>query len=133
MTLFAGFLIAEVGGEQEIRKAEKSWVAAVTARDYTALERILQDKLIYAHSTGAIESKSDYIGRLRSGVQRYDAIEYQNTTVRSHGDAAVAHSIVRMKGESNGRPFNNKLMMIHLWVKQGGQWQLAAHQTTEVP
>jgi hypothetical protein len=50
-----------------------------------------------------------------------------------HGDAAVAHSIVNMKGVSNGKPFDDHLMMLHVWVKQAGAWQLAAHQTTKLP
>lgn len=118
--------------EDEILKAEKSWAAAVVSRDYTALDRVMHDQLIYAHSTGAIETKSEYIDRLKSGAQRYDAIEHHTTTVKMHGDAAVAHSKVVMKGESGGRPFDNQLMMIHLWIKKDGRWQLAAHQTTEL-
>jgi len=91
------------------------------ARDFDALNQILSAKLIYAHSTGEIESKSDYLGKLRS-----------KTTVRVFGAAAAAHSIVRMKGASAGVPFDNKLMMMHLWVKQDGRWRLAAHQTTRL-
>jgi len=30
-------------------------------------------------------------------------------------------------------PFNDHVMMMHVWVKQGGSWHLAAHQTTKVP
>lgn len=131
--VFAGFTIARAAGaEDEIRQAEKSWAAAVTSRDYAALGKILNDQLIYAHSTGAIETKGDYIGRLKSGAQRYDAIEPRDLTIRLHGNAAVAHSKVLMRGQSGDRPFNDQLMMLHLWVKQGGRWQLAAHQTTKL-
>jgi len=133
LPIVAGLAMAQAAAtEDEIRNAEKSWAAAVTSADYSALEKILADQLIYAHSTGAIESKSEYAGRLRSGAQNYDAIDYMGTTVRGYGDAAVAHSRVRMKGTSNGRPFNDQLMMLHLWVKRGGQWRLAAHQTTKL-
>ncbi len=124
--------VCGAAAEDEITKAENDWVAAVTGQDFAALDRILHDDLIYAHSTGVIETKSDYLGKLRSGAQRYDAIEHSRTTVKMHGDAAVAHSIVRMKGKSPTGPFDNRLMMIHLWVKHDGRWRLAAHQTTEL-
>lgn len=118
--------------EEELRQAEKVWASAVTGRDFAALERILHDDLIYAHSTGVIETKTQYTGRLRTGAQRYDRIEHERMTVKLHGNAAVVHSIVRMTGEADKKPFDNRLMMIHLWVRGPAGWQLAAHQTTEL-
>ena len=124
--------LVAAGPEDEIVVAEKNWAKAVTTRDFAALDKILNDELIYAHSTGDIQSKSDYLGKLRDGTQKYDVIKHYKTTVNVHGTAAAAHSIVRMTGASTGVPFDNKLMMMHLWVKQGGRWQLAAHQTTKL-
>ena len=62
----------------------------------------------------------------------YDVIDHLKLEVRIHGNAAVAHSHVRMQGKSATGPFDNKLMMIHMWVKTGGSWQLVAHQTTRL-
>jgi ketosteroid isomerase-like protein len=118
--------------EDEVRNAEKSWAAAVKGRDYAALEKIFTPGLIYAHATGAIEDKDKYIGRLRSGTQRYDSITHESTKVVLYGDSAVAHSIVRMTGVNTAGPFNDHVMMIHFWVKQNGAWRLAAHQTTKI-
>ena len=125
--------ISGAGPEDEIVSAEKGWAAAVVKRDAAALAKIYHDQLIYAHSTGVIETKGDYLGKLRKGTQRYDAIEHQKITVRVHGSAAVAHLMVHMKGQSGTRPFDDKLMAMHLWIKQDGRWQLAAHQTTKLP
>jgi len=119
--------------EEQIRAAEKAWAAAVTAGDHAAVDRMLADQLIYAHASGGVENKSEYLGKLRSGQQKYDAIEHQSMTFRVHGDAAVAHGKVRMTGKTRGQPFDNQVMMLHLWVRQGGQWRLAAHQTTRLP
>jgi ketosteroid isomerase-like protein len=131
--LLAGSLVVYgAGAEDEIRQAEKNWASAVVSRDYAVLNRVMHDGLIYAHSTGIIESKGDYIGKLKSNTQRYDAIDHRELTVKVYGDAAVAHSKIVMKGQSGGRPFDNQLMMIHLWVKEGGAWRLVAHQTTEL-
>ncbi len=116
----------------DVVAAETAWARAVTAQNFDTLDRILSDELIYAHSTGVIETKSEYLGKLKSGVQRYDVIDHETTTVRVHGNAAAAHSIVIMKGATKGNPFDNKLMMMHLWVKNGDVWQLAAHQTTRL-
>jgi ketosteroid isomerase-like protein len=121
------------GGDQDIRKAEKEWAAAVAGGDFASVERMLSDQLIYAHSTGNVETKAEYLGKLRAGTQKYDGIEHQSVTVRQFGDTAVAHSKVRMHGKNQSGPFDHQLMMLHVWVKQGGRWQLAAHQTTRLP
>ena len=118
--------------EGPVVAAEKAWAAAVEKQDFAKLDAVLHDDLIYAHSTGVIETKGEYLGKLRKGTARYDGIEHHKTTVREHGDSAVAHSIVRMHGENSSGPFDNRLMMIHVWVKDGGAWRLAAHQTTRL-
>lgn len=118
--------------EGELVAAEKAWAKAVAAHDYATLEKVLDPDLIYAHSTGVIETKEEYLGKLKQGTQRYDGIEHEKTTVRAHGNAAVAHSIVRMHGATKGTPFDNRLMMIHTWIKKDGAWRLVAHQTTRL-
>ena len=115
------------------RDAEKGWANAVMARDFQALDRIFGDKLIYAHSTGAIQSKEEYLERLRSGAQRYDSIVHEKIQIVSYGDSAVSHAILRMTGTSNGKPFNDHVMALHMWEKQGASWKLVAHQTTKLP
>lgn len=130
-TLTASTLLAST--EDDIKAAEKAWVDAVIARDQAKLQAIYTPDLIYAHSTGIIEDRAKYLDRLKSGVQRYDAITQESIKVVPHGDSAVTHSIVRMKGSTNKEPFDNHIMMIHVWVKQGGSWKLAAHQTTKLP
>jgi len=71
--------------------------------------------------------------RLRSGAQRYDAVTQEETKIVVYGDSVVAHSILRMTGVNEKGPFNDHVMAMYLWVKQGGAWKLAAHQTTKLP
>ena len=120
------------GAEDEVLKAEKEWAAMVTAGHFDHVAAMLDDTLIYAHSTGNIESKDEYLGKLRSGAQKYSAITHEKTAVRIHGNAAIVHSIGRMVGTNAAGPFDNRLMILHTWIKSGGQWRLAAHQTTQL-
>lgn len=116
--------------EDDVLNAEKEWAATVTAGHFDHVASLLDDALIYAHSSGIIESKSEYLGKLRSGAQKYTAITHEKSTVRVHGNAAVVHSIGRMVGTNAAGPFDNHLMILHTWVNSGGKWLLAAHQTT---
>ena len=74
-----------------------------------------------------------YINRLKEGKQRYDSVTIESTRVFPYGDSALSHSIVRVTGVNSAGPFNDHVMMMHMWVKQGGAWRLAGHQTTKVP
>ena len=132
LLLVVGAALGSGASDQPIIDAEKAWAQAVVKGDAAALEKIFSDRLIYAHSTGVIENKQQYIDRLKTGAQKYEAIIHESTRVVDYGDSAVAHSTVRMSGVSNGREFNDHVMMLHLWVKQDGVWRLAAHQTTKL-
>ncbi len=102
------------------------------ARDVKALAQIVTDDLIYAHSTGIIDSKQTYLAKIGEGRQVYTKVEHQKIETRLHGTAAVTHAIMRMTGTNQAGPFDDKVMMMHVWVKKGGAWMLAAHQTTRI-
>lgn len=130
--LIAAGALAIAADDAEIVKAEKAWAKAVVAGDAPAVEALLSPDLIYAHSTGVVESKAEYAGKIRNKEYNYKGIDHQSITVKMHGNAAVAHSKVRMYGVNKSGPFDNNLIMLHLWVKQNGKWLLAAHQTTRL-
>ena len=131
--LAAAACMAVASPDDEIKAADKAWAAAVKSKDLAALDKMFLPGLVYAHATGPIESKEVYINRLKEGKQRYDSVTIESTRVFPYGDSALSHSIVRVTGINSAGPFNDHVMMMHMWVKQGGMWRLAGHQTTKVP
>ncbi len=125
-------LLAAAALAQDIAAAEKKWAAAVKARDVKALDSMLADDLIYAHSTGIVDTKQTYLAKIKEGRQVYTTVEHQKMDMRMHGAAGVTHCIMRMVGTNQAGPFDDKVMMLHIWVKKGANWVLAAHQTTKV-
>lgn len=118
--------------EAAIRAVETQWAAAIKGKDGAALEKLLGDQLIYAHSTGIIDTKKAYIAKVTSGKQRYEGVEHKDMTIRFYGDAAIMHAHMRMWGVNQAGKFDDQLMTLHTWVKRGGAWQLVAHQTTKL-
>ncbi|MBV8819675.1 MAG: nuclear transport factor 2 family protein [Acidobacteriaceae bacterium] len=118
---------------ERIQERERAWATATTGGDVVTLDKLFTNELIYAHSTGIIENKKEYLDRIRTAQQRYDRINQEKITVVPYGDAVVSHSILRMTGLSNGKPFDDHVMLLHLWVRQNGAWRIAAHQTTKLP
>ncbi|MBI4874368.1 MAG: nuclear transport factor 2 family protein [Acidobacteria bacterium] len=120
------------GQEADIRAAEAAWAKAVVAKDAASLGRLLGDQLIYGHSTGVVDTKSDYIGKLNSGRQKYAGIEHQSMTVKMHGNTAIVNARVHMWGVNPDGKFDDQLMMLHVWLKTGPAWQLVGHQTSKL-
>ena len=111
---------------------DRAWREAVLKKDFNAVEKMLAGDLVYAHSTGIVDTKTSYLAKLRSGKQLYRTMDQQSVSVRLHGDAVITHSWMHVTGVNQSGEFNDKVMMIHLWVKKGGHWILAGHQTTRV-
>ena len=118
--------------EAEIKSADQAWATAVKNRDVATLEKMYTNDLIYGHSTGNVDTKQNYLDRLKTGKQRYDSMTFESTKVLLHGDSAITHSFVRFTGVNDSGPFDDHLMLMHYWVKQKGMWRLAAHQTAKI-
>jgi ketosteroid isomerase-like protein len=125
--------MAHAATEEDLRQVEKDWAAAVMANDFAKLDQFMSPEIIYGHSSGSVETKDQYMTRLRSGKQQYEVIEYHKIMVKVSGDTALAHAMIRMAGKNNGVPFNNELMMLHVWALRDGRWQLIGHQTALLP
>ena len=80
----------------------------MVAKDFAKLDAMLTPDLIYAHSTGMIDDKTQYLQKMKTGKQNYAGIEHKSTTVRMHGDSAVAHSMMRMHGTNAAGPFDDQ-------------------------
>ena len=135
--LFVGLIsaagVAAAQGNDDIMAAEKAWVAGITRNDQAALGKLLSDSLVYTHASGVVDSKRSYMESLK-GKQKYSSVDYDNVKVNRHGDAtAILTARLRVQGTTAGTPFNHLVLLTHVWVKNGGQWQLAAHQTTRLP
>lgn len=134
LAVSASALAQNGGNTEEIRKLEMGWVEAVKSGDYARLDQILSKDLVYTHATGIREDKGEYLGKLKTGDQKYASIEHSDLKAISfNGNTAVVAAKVHMTGATKGVPFDNRVLMTHVWVKQGGKWQLVAHQTTRVP
>jgi len=111
---------------------DRQWREAVLRKDFAAVERMLAPDLIYAHSTGIVDTRQTYLDKIKSGRQLYKTMNQRKISAKSYGDSAVTHSWMHVTGVNQSGPFDDKVMMLHIWIKKDGRWLLAAHQTTKV-
>jgi ketosteroid isomerase-like protein len=111
---------------------DKQWSDSIVKGDTATLEKLLSDDLVYAHSTGIVDTKASYIAKIKERRQVYKSFEQHKPTVNIYKDSAVTFSYVRVTGTNQAGLFDDKVMLIHFWVKQNNIWRLAAHQTTKI-
>lgn len=130
-------LAGAVCAAQEATKAsilalDKQWSDAIVKGDTATLDKMLANDLVYAHATGIVDTKASYIAKIKERRQVYKSFEQRNPVVNLYKDSAVTFSWVRVTGTNQAGVFDDKIMLIHFWVKQNGAWRLAGHQTTKV-
>lgn len=119
--------------EDDIRSADQQWAEAAKSADAAQLNRLLSNDLVYLHATGVVDDKASYIDKVKSKRQKYDGIVHSNVRIKVFGGhTAVLTARMRMHGTNAAGPFDDQVLMTHVWVKGNGGWQLVAHQTTKV-
>lgn len=115
--------------EKAVAATERRRFDAQMRKDYTALEQILANDLVYSHSNGNVDTKQSYIQSIRDGKSKYDAIEIQEQQIRVYGNTAVVNGVCLMKASSNGEAINTRIRYTDMYVKNGQQWQMVAWQS----
>lgn len=116
----------------QIRDAETRRYAAMVANDGKVLDALLADDLVYTHSTAATETKKEFIDRLSSGL-RYTAVTQREQNVRVFGDVGVVNGLNTMHVERKGEPVTFDIRFLAVYVRNDGQWQMRAWQSTRLP
>jgi ketosteroid isomerase-like protein len=124
--------IARSSQEEEILAIETERTQAMIAGDLATLERILGDDLTYVHATGQVESKAEFLARLKSGDLKYKAMPREGVIVRVLGDAAVVTGKATLDAESKGESRTFPLRFTEVHVRRGGRWQMIAYQSTRI-
>jgi len=122
---------ADPGG-QAVRAAEQAWADATTKGDEAALKRVLADDLTYTHSNAEIDTKRVFIDNLKTKTRTYHKVDYGKIDVRVFGRAAILEATAHFDVTTRGQRSVAHLRIIHVWVNSGGNWQLAAHQSTRI-
>ena len=119
--------------EQEIRQRETRRFEALVRGDMASLEEIMADDAIYTHATGVVETKAEYLAKMKSGEVRYESFAPEQLQVRIYGTAAVLTGIASVTAHVGGEVRNLRLRFTDVYVKQGDRWRMVAWQSTRLP
>lgn len=136
--LLTGLLIgagaaAAADPEREVREVDDRRFAAMVRADTAELDRLLADDLTYTHSTGAVETKAQFLAAISAPTIRYRSIEPSERRVRVYGDAAVITGAAAVQVTSGGQDLALRMRFTAVYVRRAGAWKLAAWQSTRLP
>ena len=118
--------------EAQVHAAEDARYAAQTSLDYSALEGLLADDLIYIHSSATVDNKRSYIDSMRDGSARYLAMKRSEVVVRTLGCVAVMTGIGQFDVQIKDKRINVELRFHSLWISREGRLQFVSWQSTRI-
>ena len=112
----------------QLERLGEEWAAAEFRGDTVALGRILADDFVAVGPRGFMLSKEQWLSRHDSGNLTYEAFEWDEVTVRVHGDAAVmigrqTASAVYEDGEVR-HEIQDQFRATLVFVEDQGRWLL---------
>ena len=134
MTVLAcRFSPAQTPAEQEVLQFERDACRAFLDADPVALERVLTPDFTLTLSNGEVSTRGNEIDELRNGKVHYDVFENYDMNARVYGvDVAVVVGKTRVKGTSEGKPFDRVVQFTDTLIKRDGRWQLAAGHVSRI-
>jgi hypothetical protein len=115
-----------------IKGLENERYAAMIASDMPKLDRLLDDRLRYIHSSGLVDDKASYL----SGFGRlweYRSIDRQDETIVPLGDSALIYAILRIDAVVNGALRHIHSRALTVWARSGGSWRAVAIFSSAIP
>jgi ketosteroid isomerase-like protein len=118
---------------QQVRDAEDRRYRAMQDADLPALDQLCDDALSYAHSSGARDTKDEYLEKIRSGYYVYRRIDHPVERVEIAGDTAIVVGRMTADIEVQGTPKTIDNLALAVWTRASGAWRLLAYAPTSLP
>ncbi len=118
---------------EQVHATQAARFQAMLNADVAALNNVLADDLVYAHTTGTIDSKSSMIDNIGSGAIDYELIEPSDVRIRLYGDVAVVTGSANMQVSVGDQIHQVFIRFIEVYVARDDLWQLVSWQSTRVP
>ena len=133
-TLIALLILTACATTQpDVRETHALRFLAMLQNDVQMLAPLLAEDLVYIHSAAELETKQQFLERLRSGSLRYRTIEPSETVVRTYGQVALVTGRSKMKVTSGGTDRELDIRYTSVYRLTGDRWQLVSWQSTRVP
>lgn len=114
-------------------RLENGWTTALTKRDRSYFERVLDPDFIYTENE-RIMSRAQVLSDLMTGSDVVTSAGNDDMVVHLFGSTAVVTGLLHASGKSGNRPFLRRYRFTDTWVrKSDGSWRIVAAQDYLLP
>ena len=119
--------------ERAVLDAEDRRYRAMIDADLATLDALFADELSYAHSSGARDTKAEYLEKIRSGYYVYQRIDHPVQRVAVVGDTAIV--VGRMTADLLVQGVQKTIdnLALAVWTRAAAGWRLLAYAPTSPP
>jgi len=114
----------------QLLRSDRERYGAMMSADIKALDALLSDRLVYTHSTGAVENKAEYLAALSSRRVRYLDVDPYIIHCNLFGSCAVMQGQVQVHARVNGTEMHVISLFMSTWIVQDAQWQMVGWAAT---
>ena len=107
---------------------------AMLAHDIPALDALLADDVVYVHSTGLAETKTEFLNGVRDGLYEYERVRPETQRIEQSGDIAMVYTTLDFIGGARGKPHPpTRLITTLVWRREHAKWRMIVRQATRIP
>ena len=114
-----------VASELALRQAQ-------LASDVSALERLVDDALVFTGPDGALYGKHDDLDAHRRGLIRITRLEPSEERIQRFGEIAVVSVRMEMSGSFQGKAFAGPFRYTRVWCARADGWRIVAGHVSAV-
>ncbi|MEU8071487.1 MULTISPECIES: nuclear transport factor 2 family protein [unclassified Micromonospora] len=114
---------------EDLRTAERRLQQAQLSSDVAALDRLIDDRLVFTGPDGRLYSKQDDLHAHRSGQQTMTRVHEEDLAALVVGGTGVTWFLGTLEGTLAGEPFLARVRYTRTWILDEDEgWRLlAAH------
>lgn len=113
--------------------AEDLRYRAMIDADLAVLDRLLDDRASYAHSSGARDTKAEYLTKVRTSYYVYRRIDHPVERIEIVGDTAIVVGRMTADLTVDGTPKAIDNLALAVWARTADGWRLLAYAPTRLP
>jgi uncharacterized protein DUF4440 len=118
---------------EQLLAVERQFDLALLSADVSALQGILAERFFLNDFMGGVVARSELLSYLGEGKLKFQRIEPHDVSVQHYGDTGLVTGWTDMKAELQEAASEVKSRFLHLYIRNGGSWQVAAAQGTVIP
>jgi len=123
---------AQTPKEQSILDLSKKKFQWMVTLNYDSLEPVLDERMVFIHSNGWSETKTEFIEDIKSGKLRYSSITVTEATARLYPGSAVIIGRGKFNVKLDGKDLEFDLKYTEFYIQRNGKWLLASRHSNRL-